>query len=471
MTTARPGRRPPTAGDLAEVERALSARWPETRLEPSLQRISALMEHLDNPQRRVPVVHVTGTNGKTTTARMVDELLRAHGLRVGRFTSPHLTSIRERIVLDGAPLAASSFTAMYDRLRPALARVDAGNDVPLSFFEVVTAMAFVAFADARLDVAVVEVGMGGTWDATNVADGRVAVVTPVSLDHTEYLGPDETSIAAEKAGIIKPGALAVLARQIPSAEEVLLRRVGEVGARAVREGREYGVVARQSTPAGQLLGLRSPNGRYEGFLPLLGAHQARNAATALTAAEAFLADAGATLDAAAVRRGLVAVRSPGRLEPVRTAPTVLVDASHNPTGMAATVEAVRETFPRSRLTGVFAALQGKDVLGMLRLLDDVLTDVVVTQNSSPRSMPAEELADRARSVLGAGRVTVEPHLPAAIDTALRRAAPWPEDLPDAAVVLVTGSVVTAGEARALLTGGAARDPAPAHLPAAASVLT
>src|SRR4051794_38458982 len=295
--------------ELARVEQALLARWPENRLEPSLTRISALLDLLGSPQRAFPVVQITGTNGKTTTARMIDELLRGFGLRVGRFTSPHLESIRERIVLDGEPISAERFVEVHDDIAPYVQMVDAGSDVPMSFFEVMVAMAYAAFADTPVDVAVVEVGMGGTWDATNVAEARVAVVTPVSLDHAEYLGPDVATIATEKAGIIKAGSgdgvlpdgrpdagvIAVLAHQPAGALEALVRRAIEVEATVAREGTEFGVLERRVAVGGQQVRLQGLGGEYEEiYLPLFGAHQAQNAAVGLAAVEAFLGAGAAT---------------------------------------------------------------------------------------------------------------------------------------------------------------------------------
>ncbi|WP_369138661.1 bifunctional folylpolyglutamate synthase/dihydrofolate synthase [Modestobacter versicolor] len=430
------------------VERDLLRRWPESRLEPSLDRVRAVTDALGRPQDAVPVVHLTGTNGKTTTARVVDELLRASGLRVGRYTSPHLETMRERVVVDGEPLAADRFADVHDALRPVLEQVEARHGA-LSFFEVVTAMAFAAFADAGLDAVVLEVGMGGTWDATNVADGRVAVVTPVSLDHTEYLGPDVAAIAREKAGIVKAGSVAVLADQPPAASAVLLDRARTVGATVVDARRELRVLDRTPRPDGQLFGLRTGHGDLPGLsLPLLGAHQAGNAATAVLAAEAFLAADGRELAPATVRDVLAAVRSPGRLETVQDSPRVWVDASHNPAGMAATVAAVGELPDVDHLVVVLAVLEGKDVDGMLLPLRGAAAHVLVTENTSPRRMPAAALAARAAAVLGADRVTVMPDLPRALQAARDRAA-----RPGAAV-LVTGSVVTAGEAGALLRSGA-----------------
>jgi dihydrofolate synthase/folylpolyglutamate synthase len=463
-----------TAGDpeLARVEQALLARWPENRLEPSLARITALVDLLGSPHRAFPVVQVTGTNGKTTTARMIDELLRGFGLRVGRFTSPHLVSMRERIVLDGEPLSAERFVEIYDDVAPYVAMVDAGSDVPMSFFEVVVAMAYAAFAEAPVDVAVIEVGMGGTWDATNVADARVAVVTPVALDHAEYLGPDVATIAGEKAGIIKAvpadevtpegrpdaGVVAVLAHQPAGALEALVRRAIEVDATVAREGTEFAVLDRRVAVGGQQLRLQGLAGEYpEVYLPLFGAHQAQNAAVALAAVEAFLGAGAATGPIApdVVRDAFAAVRSPGRLERVRSSPTVLVDAAHNPAGMAATVAAVQESFDFTRLVGVVGCVVGKDVGGMLAALEAVCAELVVTQNGSARAIPADELGALAVDVFGADRVSVHPLLPEALESAMELAEAGPDDALGGSGVLVTGSVITAGEARSLLSGTSA----------------
>jgi dihydrofolate synthase/folylpolyglutamate synthase len=440
-------RRTPVPPPAQAVERDLFQRWPESRLEPSLDRIRAVTDALGRPQHAVPVLHVTGTNGKTTTARAIDDLLRGCGLRVGRYTSPHLETMRERIVVDGAPLGEDGFADVHARLRPALERVEARHG-GLSFFEVMTAMAFLAFAEAGLDAVVLEVGMGGTWDATNVADGQVAVVTPISLDHTEYLGADVAAIAREKAGIVKPGCVAVLADQPAAALPVLLDRAREVGATVLDARQTVRIVRRSPVDDGQLLHLRGEGSDHaDVFLPLLGLHQAGNAATALTAAEAFLARTGRSLGTATVRDVLARVSSPGRLETVHQFPRVWIDASHNPAGMAATVAAVAELPSVDRLVVVLAVLDGKDVDGMLQALRDTAAEVVVTENSSPRRLPAAALAARAAEVLGPDRVTVEPDLPRAVRTASGRAA---RSDGERTAVLVTGSVVTAGEARGLL---------------------
>ncbi|MBN1092050.1 bifunctional folylpolyglutamate synthase/dihydrofolate synthase [Blastococcus sp. TML/M2B] len=444
-----------STGDLARVERELLARWPESRLEPSLTRINALVDLLGNPHRAMPVIQVAGTNGKTTTARMVDELLRGFGLRVGRFTSPHLESMRERIVLDGEPVSPERFVETYADIAPYVQMVDAAGEHPMSFFEVMVGMAYALFADAPVDVAVIEVGMGGTWDATNVADARVAVVTPVAMDHAEYLGPDVATIAGEKAGIIKADSIAVLAHQQPGALDSLVRRAVEVEAVVAREGTEFGVLERRVAIGGQQVRLQGLGGEYdEVYLPLFGAHQAQNAATALAAVEAFLGAGAATgpIEQETVRAAFAAVRSPGRLERVRTSPSVLIDAAHNPAGMTATVEAIRESFDFTRLVGVVGAVRGKDVTGMLAALEEVCAELVVTQNSSERALPADELGALAVDVFGADRVSVSPRLPEAIDEAIELAEAGEDHALGGSGVLVTGSVITAGEARALFSG-------------------
>ena len=469
---------------LAAAEQEILSRRPEHSIEPTLDRIRALTELLGDPQRAYPVIHITGTNGKTSTARMIETLLRARGLRTGLFTSPHLSSMRERICVDGQPLSAERFADAYEEIVPYLDLIDASQPVRLSFFEVLTAMAFAVFADAPVDVAVIEVGVGGTWDCTNVADGAVAVVTPVSIDHTRYLGSTIPAIAADKAGIIKPGSVAVLAQQQLEAAEMLLRRVAEVGATVAREGLEFGVTSRELAVGGQLLGVRGLLGSYEElFLPLFGAYQASNAACALAAVEAF---AGASavdtaghgaggagpdgeptpLDDELVRRAFSEMSSPGRLEVVRRSPLVLVDSAHNPAGMAATVEALSESFTFTGLVVVMAVSEDKDVPGILDELEPVATQLIVTGNSSARSLEPGKLADLAVSVFGPERVTETARLDDAIEVAVRLADEWDAGeargagLPGSAAVLVTGSVVTAGDARLLLTGGAAGEPAP-----------
>lgn len=442
---------------LRRVEAEVTGRWGEGRLQPTTERIRALIDLLGEPQRSFRSIHLTGTNGKTTTARMTDELLRGFGLRTGRFTSPHLSKITERIVLDGLPVSDRTFVEGYREIAAYLDLVDGQFDIKLSFFEVMVGLAYSIFADAPVDVAVVEVGLGGTWDATNVIDGEVAVVTPIALDHMQYLGDTVAMIAAEKAGIIKAGATAVLAAQPPDAATELLRRAVEVEASVAREGLEFGVLQRRIAVGGQVLTLQGLAGIYdEVFLPLHGAYQAQNAVCALAAVEAFFGTGAETgpIDADIVRSAFASVRSPGRLEAVRSAPTVLVDAAHNPHGMAASVAAIAEAFDFRRLVAVVGVLGDKDVTGMLEQLEPAVDEIVVTQNSSVRAMPVDELAARAVAVFGAERVSVAQRLDDAIETAVRLAEETGDDLLSGAGVLVTGSVVTAGEARVLMGAGA-----------------
>jgi dihydrofolate synthase / folylpolyglutamate synthase len=434
--------------DLPRVEKELLARWPESRIEWKLERMTALMDLLGDPHVAYPSVHIAGTNGKTSTARMADALLRALGLRTGRYTSPHLESITERISVDGEPLSAEAFAATYDELAPFFDLVDGRSDIKLSFFEAITGMAFAAFAQAPVDVAVVEVGMGGRLDATNIVRAPVAVITPIDLDHQVHLGDTIAQIATEKAGIIKPEQTVVVADQHPDAAEVLLRRIAEVDAVVAREGVEFGVVRREAAVGGQLVSLRGLHETYdEVLLPVYGAHQAANAACALAAVEA-LAGGNGPLDAELVRAAFAQVRSPGRLEVVRTAPTIIVDATHNPAGARASVEALSEAFAFRRLVGVIGTLGDKDARGILEVFEPFLANVVATQSSSRRALPADELAAIAVDVFGADRVDVAVRLDEAIDIAVERAEEDAEF--GGGGVLVTGSVVTAGEARALL---------------------
>jgi dihydrofolate synthase / folylpolyglutamate synthase len=449
---------PAALAQLREAEREILARRPEHAIVPSLERISALAALLGDPQRACPVIHVTGTNGKTSTARMTETLLRARGLRTGLFTSPQLSSMRERICIDGEPLSPEDFAAAYDEVAPYAAMVDGQHQVPLSFFEVLTGMAFAAFADAPVDVAVIEVGLGGTWDATNIADGAVAVVTPIALDHTAYLGDTVGAIATEKAGIIKPGAAAVLATQPPDAAGPLLFRAAEVGASVVREGEDFGVTGRELAVGGQRLALRGLAGTYfDLFLPLFGEYQASNAACALAAVEAF-SGTGDGLDEELVVTAFQTVTAPGRLEVVRRSPVMIVDSAHNPAGMAMSIAAVTEAFGFGELVAVLAVSADKDVAGILAEMEPVVSTLVATTNSASRSMDADELAGLAAGVFGPDRVVAAPRLDDAIDTATAladEAGGGPG--PGGAGILITGSTATAGEARTLLGAAGLRD--------------
>jgi dihydrofolate synthase/folylpolyglutamate synthase len=444
---------PRLAETFDEVEDALLSRWPETRLEPSLDRIEAFLELLGDPQRGYPVVHLTGTNGKTSTSRMIDTLLRALDLRTGRFTSPHVERMTERISVDGEPLSDDDFVRAFNDVAPYLDLVDQEQDHPLSFFETVVGMAFAAFADAPVDAAVVEVGMGGSWDATNVVDATVAVVLPIAVDHVRYLGGTPAEIAVEKAGIIKPGSTVVIAEQTPEVAAVLAERIAEVGATAVREGTDFGVATRSPAVGGQMLSLQGLRGRYDDvFLPLYGAHQAQNAAVALAAVEAFVGSDEQALDAEVVRAAFAEVTSPGRLEIVRRSPTVVLDAAHNPHGAEALGAALEDSFTFNPLIGVVGVMADKDQEQLLVALEPHLAHVVCTQNSTERALPAEQLAVIAREVFGEDRVSVTADLGDAIEAAATLAeagAAFGDGLGSGAV-LVTGSVITVGEARSLL---------------------
>jgi len=442
-----------TASTRAAVEAALLSRWPETRLDPTLDRIRRLCEVLGHPERAVPAVHLTGTNGKTSTARMVDALLRASGHCTGRFTSPHLESITERISIAGAPLSEAAFRATYDRVAPAMTAVDeeqlrAGGH-PLSFFEAVVAMALTTFRDEGADAAVVEVGMGGSWDATNVVDAPVAVLLPVAMDHADYLGGTPGAIAREKAGIIKAGATAVAARQLDAVDRVIAERAADVGAHLVREGADFALARRTPDVGGQVVSLSGLRGRYDDlFLPLPGRYQAQNAAVALAAVEVFLDQ---PLPPRLVQEAFADVTSPGRLEVVSVRPHIVLDAAHNPHGAAATAMAMSESTGPNRVIGVVSVMADKDCLGILEALAPILSAVVCTQNSTARSMSADDLAGIAGTVLDKNQVYVVPDLGDAIDRAIALAAsPGVGVGAEPASVLVTGSVVTVGEARHLL---------------------
>jgi dihydrofolate synthase/folylpolyglutamate synthase len=440
---------------LQRVLAALASRYPsEDTMVPDLDRITLLMDLLGSPQLAYPAIHLTGTNGKTSTARMIDALVRAFGLRPGRFTSPHLDSVTERITIDGDPLTEERFAEVFDEIHAYVELVDSRSPVPMTFFEVLTGMAFAAFADAPVDVAVLEVGLGGLWDATNVVAASTSVILPVGLDHVPLLGTTLAEVATEKAGIIHAGSTVILAAQEPEAASVLLAHAALVGATVAREGLEFGVLDRSTAVGGQLVSLQGLSGRYDDvFLPLHGPHQAQNAAVALAAVEAFLGGGAGELDADTVRQGFADVSSPGRLEVVRSSPTVLIDAAHNPHGMAATVAALGDAFSFTHLVAVVAVLADKDARTMLEILEPAVSSIVVTESSSPRRLPVEQLRELAEEVFGEDRVHVEDRLDDAIDAAMGLAdaeGSLGGDFVGGSGVLITGSVVTAGEARTLL---------------------
>ena len=458
-----PAPTPDEIASLLQVEHLLDQRWPETKLEPSTARIAALMELLGSPQLGYPCIHIAGTNGKTSVARMVDSLLTALDRRTGRTTSPHLQSAVERIAIDNEPISPARYVETYCEIEPFVQMVDAESVADggpaMSKFEVLTAMAFAAFADAPVDIAIIETGMGGRWDATNVIDAPVAVITPIGIDHSEYLGTTIAEIAAEKAGIIGAprgdlvpvDTVAVIGRQTPEAMEVLLAEAVRADAAVAREDSEFAVLDRQVAVGGQLLQLQGLGGVYSDiFLPLHGEHQAHNAVVALAAVEAlFGAGPQRQLDVDTVRAGFAAAISPGRLERMRTAPTVFIDAAHNPAGAAALTTALGEEFDFRFLVGVISVLEGKDLTGILSALEPAFDLVVVTDNGSPRALDVESLALRAEEVFGPERVVRAPTLTDAIETATALVEDAKVDGLSGAGIVITGSVVTAGAARTL----------------------
>jgi dihydrofolate synthase/folylpolyglutamate synthase len=465
---------PPTPVDLAElalVEAELDKRWPETKIEPSTARISALMDLLGSPQKAYPSIHVAGTNGKTSVTRMIDALLTAFHRRTGRTTSPHLQMATERISIDGHPVSPRTYVDTYNEIAPFVEMIDAQSEAAggprMSKFEVVTAMAFAAFAEAPVEVAVIETGLGGRWDATNVVDGEIAVITPIGLDHVEFLGDDLSTIAGEKAGIIKKApellvprdTVAILAKQEPEVSEVLLRAAVQADAAVARAGSEFTVLGRQIAVGGQQLELQGLGGVYTDiFLPLHGEHQAHNASLALAAVEAFFgAGPDRQLDQDTVREAFATVVNPGRLERVRNAPTVFLDAAHNPHGAAALAAALTDEFDFRKLVGVVSVMADKDVGAILDALEPVFDDIVVTHNGSGRAMDVDALADIAVAKFGDERVVVASTLPDALETAIGLAeeVAEPGEAVSGAGVVVTGSVVTVGAARTLF----GKDPA------------
>ena len=445
---------------LAEVEEELNERWPETKIEPSLDRIEMLMDLLGHPERSFDVIHIAGTNGKSSTARMVDSLLRAFHRRVGLVTSPHLQRVTERIGIDGQPIHPRDYVRIWHEIKPFVEMVDAESDVPMSKFEVLVGLSYAAFADAPVDVAVVEVGLGGRWDATNVVNADVSVITPVGMDHTDYLGETITEIAGEKAGIIKPREdaddpltpnenIVVIAEQDPEAMRVILQQAVDVEAGVARSGSEFAALESRIAVGGQQVNIQGLGGLYEDiFMPLHGEHQAKNAAVALAAVEAFFgASAGHSLDIATVRNGFAQAISPGRLERVRTSPTTFIDAAHNPHGAKALGAALDRDFDFARLIGVLSIFADKDATGVLTALEPYLTEVVITQNSSPRAFDAYELAETARDIYGEERVHVADDLPGAYAQAVELAED--AEVQSGSGIIITGSVVTAGDARAM----------------------
>jgi len=441
----------PTPEDLEVlkiIEAALMKRWPENKIEPSLDRISALIDALGSPQISFPTVHIGGTNGKTSTSRMVDALFTELEYRTGRFTSPHLESFLERISIKGEAISPAELIATYNDIALYLDLIDSRSDIPISYFEALTALAFVAFAEHPVDIGIIEVGMGGDWDATNVIQSAVSVLMPIGLDHTEYLGETIEEIARTKAGIIKPESHVVLAAQEPKVARILLERVVEKSAIPYREGIEFALLRRDIAVGGQLIAIRGVHGEYSDiYLPLHGAHQAANAAIAVATVEAFV---GVRLDEDLVRAAFAGVSSPGRLEILHRDPTVIIDAAHNPHGAKALAETIRSEFDFESIFCVLGILGDKDVKGFLKTLEPVVDRLVVTKSQSPRALPVAELFALAVEVFGNDRVFKEDDLASAITYAMEQVTLINQVSDGVSAVVITGSVVTAGSARAIL---------------------
>ncbi|MDR1711018.1 MAG: bifunctional folylpolyglutamate synthase/dihydrofolate synthase [Propionibacteriaceae bacterium] len=431
----------------SQIIAELQARWPEHQVARGLGRIEALVDLLGSPQRGYPVIQIAGTNGKGSTAIMVDSLLRALGLRTGRFTSPHLERLNERICVDGEPISDYAFDELVRDVSPLIEMVDARriDNTAMTFYEVMTGLAYEAFAQAPVDVAVVEVGMGGGWDATSVADAQVAVVCPIDFDHTHLLGSTLPEIAAEKAGIIKPGSAAVFAAQAPEAAKVLVERAAQCGARTYLEGVDFALLDRQPGVGGQVIRIDAAGGPLGDLvLPLFGEHMAHNAALAVAAVEAFLG--GKPLAPEVIAEGLERVAAPARMEVMRHSPTIVLDTCHNPHGVRATLDAMVEAFDFAPLIGVVAMMRDKDVDGVLRIMADEMTTVVAAGMRNERALPPGELAAKAAQAFGPDRVEQAPDMGSAIDLAVGLA----DAAGPGAGILIAGSVYAAGEARALL---------------------
>ena len=435
--------------DADRVYAALLARIGEAAPQPRLEATRRAVEMLGDPQRSYPIIHITGTNGKTSTSRLIESILRAYGLRTGLMTSPHLVRVNERIVIDGQPISNRSLATNWDDISPFLEIVDAElaakGEPELTFFEALTVLAYASFADAPVDVAIIEVGMGGEWDSTNVGDGTVAVFTPIALDHTQRLGSTLAEIARTKSGIIKPAANVVSAAQSPEALAELERAAELTESVFALEGDTFSLLSTTVAVGGQVISVKGIAETYNDlFLPLFGDHQGHNAAVAIAAVESFLGGGSQPLVGDVLAEGLGSATSPGRLQIVGTEPTVLVDAAHNPHGAAALAAALKSYFTFDEIAVVIGVLEDKDERGIIEALLPVATIFVATESDSDRAISADDLYETVREIAGEDVASTEPTLQAAVDAA--RA--WAAKAPKRAVV-VTGSITLVGEAIAL----------------------
>lgn len=402
---------------------------------PTLDRMRSLVAAMGDPQSAYPVIHVTGTNGKGSTTQMITRLLMAHGLTVGTYTSPHLERLNERISVNAEPIPDDDFAEQI----AAVADLEVLTGVRPSYFEALTAAAYRWFADVAVDVAVIEVGLLGRWDATNVCDAQVAVITNIGLDHTEFAGPTRAHIAREKSGIIKPRSAVVVGETDPELVQVF-REAG--GASLLVRGDDFDVLEQQLALGGRMVDLRTPTTIYpEVFVPLHGRHQADNAVIALTAVEAFFA---APVPGEIVSEGFAQAVMPGRFEVMGHQPLVIVDGAHNPAGADSCSSVFFDDFdPAGRRLLVVGCLRGRDPREMLSALRADEFDVVFTCTApSPRGLPADELTAAARAI-GCDDVAQADTVEEAIDMA--RADAMAED-----AIVVTGSLYIVGAARPYL---------------------
>jgi dihydrofolate synthase / folylpolyglutamate synthase len=418
-----------------EAEALLETRQPEHMPEPSLDRMRALVGYLDDPQLTYPTVHITGTNGKSTTARAVARLACAHQVTAGLFLSPHLVTVRERLSICGEIISEQEFADEWGRLVPYFDLVDDGAEVAVTYFEALTTLAYLFFADRPVGLGVFEVGMGGSWDATNLVASDVAVICPVGMDHVVELGPTIVDIAREKAGIIKAKRPVIVREQESDVMVVLEARAQDVGATLLVEFADWEVDDRLQAVGGQSFSVRGLHATYEDlFIPIFGEYAARNAAAGLVAVEALF---GKALEVDVVREALLGLRSPGRLEIIDRDPLLILDGAHNPAGAEALTIALREAFIWDRLHVVLSTSANKDVEGIVRPLAPMADVVYLTKNNSVRSAEpltlAEHFADSGASV------KIEPSVASAIEAA--RLAADPGDL-----ILVTGSLYTVADA-------------------------
>ena len=433
----------------SDVMSALASRWPENKINPSLDRIKLLLDYLGNPQDGLKAIHIAGTNGKTSTSRMIERLLRSLDLRTGLYTSPHLVHPRERISIDGEPISVKNFEEVFSQVEPFLEIVD--EKIPggsVTFFEVLTAMAFVSFSDTPVDVISLEVGMGGRWDATNVLTPMVSVITPIDLDHQEYLGNTIEKIALEKAGIIKENIPVVVSNQGKDAAKIILAKAIENNSPIMREGIELDVLERSVGIGGQQLTIANPYGTHsELFLPLFGKHQASNAAVSLTAVEAFL---DRQIDHDLVQEAFAEFSSPGRLQILKRNPTIVIDAAHNPAGIRATKQGITESFQFDNLILILAFMGDKDVDQILEELKGFAQVVILTQTNSIRALSVVDLAKKVKNISQfATRIESSDNSSEAIKLAMNLA----KDLGNSAGIIALGSVVLAGEIGLLIKGG------------------